>query len=128
MSEDLSATVRLGVTYVMLSCTVIFIVVMVYLGTARLNELSGYMSAAVSTMEQTTLINISGQYISGAGAYRICKSSEGAFSKFQIKMKNGNTYNSIDQLLEAEFLSAKYYVNSKQVGNGGMWEMILEER
>ena len=127
MGDNLSAMVRTAVTYVLLGCVVIFVVVMVTIGSQRLNDTTGMVSANVGVMEQNTLINISGKMVSGASAYRIFTTHQGAVKEFKIKMKNGRTYTAMSQLMSRDFLAKEFYCNSYQI-DGGMWIVQLEER
>lgn len=127
MHEDLTAMIRTSVTYVLLGCTTIFVVVMVTIGAQNMNTMTGVVSSNVGVMEQTTLQNISGLNVSGASAYRIFTTHEGAVHDFIIKMKDGHTYSNISQLMSQDFISKEFYVNSYQL-DGGMWSVSLEER
>lgn len=127
MNEDISATVRTAVTYVLLSCVTIFVVVMVTIGVQRMNDASNMVSSNIGVMEQTTLINISGLVVSGASAYRIYSTYSGAVNDFTIKTKNGRTYSNMSQLMEQGFIGARFYVNSYQL-DSGLWSVTLEEQ
>lgn len=128
MSEDLAGQVRMGITFVLLSSCVSFIVSVFIVGTQQLTSVQGYSSAVISHMETATMFNVAGKTISGAEAYRICTTCEGMFHSFKIKIKGGSTYNLVLQLLEPEFINRSYYVNAIQYGDGGMWDVVLEEK
>lgn len=127
MTEDLSAMFRTSISYVLLSCVMLFVVVMVNIGVQRLNEVSGQTGNAIGVMEQSTLTNAVGLTMSGVSAYRIYNTYSGAVSSFEIKMKDGTTFSNMSQLMEPNMIAKKFYVNSVQIGSG-MWRVVLEER
>lgn len=126
MSEDLSAMVRTGVTYILLSCVTIFVVVGVILASQNLSRVVAMNSENVVMMEQSTLVECSGKHMSGAACYRICSDYQGAIvpGKFKI-LVDGNTYYNVEDLVTKKLFNRTYYFNSTCI-DGAMWHITLE--
>lgn len=127
MSQDLSETIRTGVTFVLLTSSLSFVLSIYTVSYAKLNEASTMVSANVGIMEQATLTNVSGSTITGAVAYRIFSEYGGAILTFEIKEKSGRTYTDINRLMQSSNVAKNFYVNSYQDGSG-FWIVKLEER
>ena len=127
MSQDLSETIRTGVTFVLLTSSLSFVLSIYTVSYAKLNEASTMVSANVGIMEQATLTNASGSTITGAVAYRIFSEYGGAILTFEIKEKSGHTYTDINRLMQGSNVAKNFYVNSYQ-DSSGFWIVKLEER
>lgn len=125
MSEDLSAMVRTGVTYIILSCVTIFVVVAVIIASQNISKVVAMNSENVVMMEQSTLVECSGKNMSGAACYRICSDYQGAIvpGKFKI-IVDGSTYYNIEDLVEQKMFNRTYYFDSTCI-DGSMWHITL---
>lgn len=126
MSEDLSAMVRTGVTYILLSCVTIFVVVIVIIASTNINMVVQFNSNNVVIMEQSTLVECSGKNLSGAACYRICSDYRGAIipGKFKI-IVGSDTYYNVEDLIEQKMFNRTYYFDSVCT-DGSMWEITLK--
>lgn len=125
MSEDLSATVRTGVTYIILACVTIFVIAAVIIASQNINMVIKMNSENVVQMEQSTLVECSGKNLSGAACYRICSDYQGAISPGKFKIIIGsNTYYSVEDLMSQDRLIRTYYFDSTCL-DGSMWQITL---
>lgn len=128
MTEDLSAHVRLGVSYVLLSTCTIFVVTAVMVATSVLQNVMSTVNVSVSYIQQGTLESSAGKVISGAACYRICNDVYGAIDDFQINVKTGgnHTYYNIEDLMEKGLVGLQFYFNASS-NDGATWKVHLDE-
>lgn len=128
MTEDLSAQVRLGVSYVMLSTVTVFVVVAVIIGTSVLSSMLNTVTVNVSYIQQGPLESSSGKIMSGAGCYRLMKDVDGAVYDFEIKVTTGgaHTYYDVEDLMKNNLMKLNFYVNSWS-DDGATWVVHLRE-
>lgn len=127
MREDLAATIRTGVTFVLLVGSMTFVLSIMTVSYNNMSQASSMISANIGVMEQATLTNIVGTEVTGATAFRIFSEYSGAIKSLQIKDKSGHTYTDINRLMQGSNVAKTFYVNSVQDASG-YWNVILEER
>lgn len=128
MTEDLSAQVRLGVSYVILSTITVFVVSAVMVATISLQSMLNNVNVSVTYMEQGALEASAGRTISGAACYRICKDVYGAIDDFEIKVTTGgnHTYYDVEDLMKNDLVGLQFYFNAYS-DDGATWTIKLQE-
>lgn len=128
MSEDLSAQVRLGVSYVMLSTITVFVVTAIMVGTTVLSSMLNTVTVNVGYVQQGPLESSSGKIMSGAGCYRLMKDVEGAVYDFEIEVTTGGShkYYDVEDLMKNDLMKLNFYVNSWS-DDGATWVVHLKE-
>lgn len=125
MSEEVSATIKVGVSYIMLSCITVFVVISVIVASQNINKVVSVNSNNVSIMQQSTLVECSGKNMSGAACYRICSDYQDAIAVGHFKIVvNANEYYSINDLINKNLFNRIYYFDSSCV-DGTMWHVTL---
>lgn len=125
MSEDLSAMVRTGVTYILLACVTIFVVVGVIIASQNINMVINMNSSNVVIMEQSTLVECSGKNLSGAACYRIVSDFQGAIMPGEFRIVVGSdTYYNVSDLIEEDLWTHIYYFDSTCI-DGSLWKITL---
>jgi len=126
MNEDLSAQVRMGVTYVLLASSVIWVLVSVIIMSQQFSNFQQRSSSAVGYMQQGTLQQANGKIMSAPAAYRILEEAEGATLSLSITI-DGHAYYDYMVLMEEKNAAREFYFTGLPDASGS-WDITLVEK